>query len=142
MNENKPEGSAPALTPAMAVMSVAVLAASADRHWTMKEVERLRLMAHMQPLFRDIASVEGIISSCASGLRVVGSNALMEECRKALTPRLRETAYAWAVEVAHSDGGLAVEEHSFLQELAVKFAIPGPLARKLQAACAIRRRAA
>ncbi|PIR15884.1 MAG: hypothetical protein COV48_11905 [Elusimicrobia bacterium CG11_big_fil_rev_8_21_14_0_20_64_6] len=140
MKEMSPKDSAPALTPATAVMSVAVLAASADRRWTLKEVERLRMMAYQQPLFRDVPSVEGIISSCAAGLRSVGGIVLLEDCRKALTPRMRETAYAWAVEVVHADGGLAAEEHAFLKELAEAFSIPGPLARKLQATCAIRRR--
>lgn len=142
MNEKSPEASVLYLTPAMAVMSVAVLATAADGHWSKKEIERLRMMAYLQPLFRDIPSVEKFIGSRAADLRTVGPKVLLEDCRKALTPRLRETAYAWAVELVHVDGVVLSKEHDFLQELAAKFAIPGPLARKLQTAAAIRRRTA
>ncbi|PIR15343.1 MAG: hypothetical protein COV48_14840 [Elusimicrobia bacterium CG11_big_fil_rev_8_21_14_0_20_64_6] len=142
MNELTTEPSVLYLTPAMAVMSVAVLATAADGHWSKKEIERLRMMAYLQPLFRDIPSVERFIGSRAADLRALGPQVLLEDCRKALTPRLRETAYAWAVELVHVDGVVRSKEHDFLQELAAKFAIPGPLARKLQVAAAIRRRTA
>lgn len=130
------------LTPAMAVMSVAVLAMAADGRWKNREIERLRMMAFLQPLFRDVHSVEQFIGSRAADLRAVGAKVLLEDCRKALTPRLRETAYAWAVDLVQADGSVVPAEHAFLQELAAKFSIPGALARKLQAAAAIRRRTA
>ena len=130
------------LTPAMAVMSVGVMAAAADGHWNKREIERLRMMAYLQPLFRDIPSVEKFIAGRASDLGAVGAKALLEDCRKALTPRMRETAYVWAAELVHADGSVNSAEHSFLGELASKFAIPGPLARKIQAVVAIKRRTA
>ena len=130
------------LTPAMAVMSVAVLATAADGRWSKKEIERLRMMAYLQPLFQDIPSVEEFIGNCAANLRAVGPKVMLEDCRKALTPRMRETAYAWAVELVQSDGAVVTVEHTFLEELTAKFAIPGPLARKLQTGAAIRRRTA
>ncbi len=142
MNEKTPETSVLYLTPAMAVMSVAVLATAADGRWSKKEIERLRMMAYLQPLFHDIPSVEAFIASRAADLRAVGPKVMLEDCRKALTPRMRETAYAWAVELVQSDGAVVTAEHKFLQELAAKFSIPGPLARKLQTAAAIRRRTA
>ncbi len=142
MNEKSPEASVLYLTPAMAVMSVAVLAMASDGHWSKREIERLRMMAYLQPLFRDIPSVEKFIGSRAADLRTVGPKVMLEDCRKALTPRMRETAYAWAVELVHVDGVVLSKEHDFLQDLATKFAIPGPLARKLQTAAAIRRRTA
>ncbi|MDP3544465.1 MAG: tellurite resistance TerB family protein [Elusimicrobiota bacterium] len=142
MNEKTPEASVLHLTPAMAVMSVAVLAMAADGRWSKNEIERLRMMSYLQPLFRDIHSVEKFIGSRAADLRAVGPKVLLEDCRKALTPRMRETAYAWAVELVQSDGAVVTAEHEFLQELAAKFSVPGPLARKLQTAAAIRRRTA
>lgn len=142
MNEKAPTTTVLHLTPAMAVMSVAVLATAADGRWSKQEIERLRMMAYLQPLFRDVPSVEKLIGGCVSDLRTVGPKVLLEDCRKALTPRMRETAYAWAVDLVQSDGAVVTEEHRFLQELAEKFSIPGPLARKLQTAAAIRRRTA
>jgi len=126
----------------MAVMSVGAMAAAADGRWSKLEIERLRMMACLQPLFRDIPSVERFIGESAAELRAVGAKSLLEDCRKALTPRLRETAYAWAAELVQADGAVVSEEHAFLQELAAKFSIPGALARKIQAVAAIRRRTA
>lgn len=142
MTEKTPKSSVLYLTPAMAVMSVAVLATAVDGRWSKKEIERLRMMAYLHPLFRDISSVERFIGSRVQDLRAVGPKVLLEDCRKALTPRMRETAYAWAVELVQADGAVVAAEHRFLRELAAKFVIPGPLARKLQAAAAIRRRTA
>jgi uncharacterized tellurite resistance protein B-like protein len=142
MKDQSPEASVLYLSPAMAVMSVAVLAMASDGRWKKQEIESLRAMAYQQPLFRDIPSVEKFIGSRTADLRAVGAKVLLEDCRKALTPRMRETAYAWAVELIQADASVVAEEHAFLQELAAKFEIPGALARKLQAAAAIRRRTA
>lgn len=142
MKTTSPQDSVLYLTPAMAVMSVGVLATAADGRWSKREIERLRMMAFLQPLFREVHSVEKFIADRAADLRAVGAKILLEDCRKALTPRLRETAYAWAVELVHSDGAVVAEEHAFLQDLAARFSIPGPLARKIQAVAAIRRRTA
>ncbi|MDP3541810.1 MAG: tellurite resistance TerB family protein [Elusimicrobiota bacterium] len=130
------------ITPAMAVMSVGAMAAAADGRWSKREIERLRMMAYLQPLFRDVRSVDAFIADRATDLRALGAPDLLETCREALTPRLRETAYAWAVELVQADGSVAVEEHDFLQTLAATFSIPGALARKIQAVSAIRRRVA
>lgn len=142
MRMQPPEASVLDLTPAMAVMSVGVMATDADGRRSPREIERLRMMAYLQPLFRDITSVEKFIAARAADLRAVGARVLLEDCLKALSPRLRETAYAWAVELVQVDGAVVAEEHSFLQELAAKFSIPGALARKIQAVTAIRRRTA
>jgi len=142
MITQNPETSVLHLTPAMGVMAVAVMAVAADGRWNKREIERLRMMSYLQPLFREIHSVEAFIADRAADLRLVGQKVLMEDCRKALTPRLRETAYAWAAELVQADGIVASKEHAFLQELAAKFSIAGPLARKIQAVAAIRRRTA
>lgn len=142
MKIQNPENSVLFLTPAMGVMAVAVMAVDADGHWKKREIERLRMMTYLQPLFQDIPSVERFIGDRASELRLVGPKVLMEDCRKALTPRLRETAYAWAAELVQADGYVGTAEHAFLQELAEAFKIPGQLARKIQAVASIRRRTA
>lgn len=130
------------LTPAMAVMSVAVLATSSDGRWKKSEIERLRMMAYLQPLFKNVPSADGFIAECVKMLNLAGPDVLLHDCSKALTPRLRETAFAWAVELIQVDGSVVSEERDFLRELAFKFSIPGPLARKLQVAASIRRRTA
>ena len=132
-----------AMTPAEALMTVAVLAMDADGCYAFSEMQRLRAMSWLHPLFLDTeASVDHFIGLRFSDLRARGRAALLEDSRLALSPRLRETAYAWAAELAHADGSVNGKEHDFLGELARRFAVPGPLARKVQAVTAIRRRTA
>ncbi len=142
MKLKNPVNSALRLTPAMGVMSVAVMAVAADGHWKKREIERLRMMAYLQPLFQDIDSIESFVAQRAADLRSLGPKALMEACRKALAPSLRETAYAWAAELVQVDGFVNSDEHAFLRALAEEFKIPGQLARKIQIVAAIRRRTA
>jgi hypothetical protein len=121
-------------------MSVALLAMAADGYWSSRELERLRLMACTQPLFRDVPSVSKFISDRTADLRAVGAEVLLESCCRALTPSLRETAYAWAVEIVQADGAVVAKKHAFLSMLAAKFAVSDTLARSVQTVTDIRRR--
>ena len=113
-----------AMTPAEALMTVAVLA-----------------MAGLHPLFRDTAnSADRFIGQRFADLRARGRVALVEETHRALSPRLRETAYAWVAELVCADGSVTAKERAFLDDLARRFEVPGPLARKIQAVIAIMRR--
>lgn len=131
------------MTPAEALMTVAVLAMDADDCYALSEMQRLRAMSWLHPFFRDTEStVDHFIGLRFADLRTRGRAVLLEDSFGALSPRLRETAYAWAVELVHADGSVNGKEHDFLGELARRFAVPGPLARKVQAVTAIRRRTA
>lgn len=128
------------LTPAQALMSVAVMAAYADGRLKARELARLRLMAHEHALFARVGSVEDFIAERVEDLKLFGPAALLRDCRAALAPRLRETAYAWAARVVQDDGAQHPGEHAFLKELAAAFGVPGPLAAKIRAVTAILRR--
>lgn len=128
------------LTPAQALMSVAVMAAQADGRLKPRELERLRLMAREHALFARVESVEDFIAGRVEDLKVFGRSALLRDCRAALSPRLRETAYAWAARIVQDDGSLHPDEHAFLAELAGSFGVPGPLAAKIRAVAAVLRR--
>jgi hypothetical protein len=130
----------PTLTPAEALMTVAVLAMDSDDSYSLVEMQRLRAMAWLHPLFQDIDSVEQFVGRRFADLRARGRTALLEEARAALSMPLRETAYAWAAELVYSDGAVVPKEYVFLDKLANCFEVPGPLARKIQVVTAIRRR--
>ena len=129
------------MTPAEALMTVAVLAMDADDCYSFSEMQRLLAMSWLHPLFRDTeSSVDRFIGLRFADLRARGRAVLLEDSFRVLSPRLRETAYAWAAEVVHADGSVNGKEHAFLGELARRFEVPGPLARKVQAVVAILRR--
>lgn len=134
---------AEAMTPAEALMTVAVLAMDADDCYAFSEMQRLRALAGLHPLFRDAAnSADRFIGQRFADLRARGRVALLEETQRVLSPRLRQTAYAWAAELVYADGSVAGKERVFLDDLARRFEVPGPLARKIQAVVAILRRTA
>ncbi len=135
MNKNTPT-----LSPAEALMTVAVLAMDADDCYSPAELQRLRAMAWLHPLFKDIDSVDQLIGQRFADLRARGRSVLLEEVLRTLGQPLRETAYAWAVELAYADGAVVPKEHVFLNKLGGIFELPGALARKIQAVTAIRRR--
>ncbi len=128
------------LTPAQALMSVAVMAAYADGRVKQRELQRLRTFAHEHALFAHVASVDDYIAERVEDLKSFGREALLRDCRAALSPRLRETAYAWAARVVQEDGSQHPDEHAFLKELNVSFEVPGPLASKIRAVVALLRR--
>lgn len=128
------------LTPAQALMSVALMAAQADGRLRPRELERLRLMAREHALFARVDSAEDFIAERAEDLKIFGRASLLRDCRAALSPRLRETAYAWAARVVQDDGSMHPGEHAFLDELASSFGVPGPLAAKIRAVAAVLRR--
>lgn len=132
-----------AMTPAEALMTVAVLAMDADDCYASSEMQRLRAMSWLHPLLRDTeTSVDNFIGLRFADLRARGRAVLLEDSCRSLSPSLRHTAYAWAAELVYSDGSVNGKEHAFLGELARRFEVPGPLARKVLAVTAIRRRAA
>ncbi len=131
----------PALTPAQALMSVAVMAASSDGRLKPRELQRLRLLAHEHALFARVESADEFISERAEHLKAFGRESVLSGCRAALSPRLRETAYAWAVRIVQDDASHHQKEHAFLRELGAVFGVPGPLAAKIRAVSAVLRRA-
>lgn len=129
-------------TPAQALMAVAVMAAESDGKIAQRELGRLRSMFHEHGLFAPVEHADTFISDRMSDIRRHGRDFTLDACGRALSPRMRETAYAWAVSVVQSDGGHHQTEHAFLNVLSRRFRIAGPLAAKIRAVVAIFRRVA
>lgn len=128
------------MTKADALMALAVAATAADGRLRPRELQRLRLMLHVSPLFRNIADADGYIESVARDLQPLGLRRFVERAAASLEPRLRETAYAWAAEVVHADRSVHQDEDRFLENLRRVLHIHPSLASKIRAVTAIRGR--
>lgn len=142
MNNALPTPPLNRLTKADAVMGIAMAAAAADGRLRRREVERLRLMAHISPLFRSIPDVDSYMEGLARELRAAGVPAFVARAADSLEPRLRETAYAWSAEIVRADESVSAEEHDYLENLRRTLGIHTALASKIRAVTAIRGREA
>ncbi|UPT75680.1 MAG: TerB family tellurite resistance protein [Elusimicrobiota bacterium] len=129
----------PTFSPPQALATAAVMAARADGKVGPREIERLRLMMREQPLLAHEEHAELFLAERVAAVFEHDEAALLRACRAALPPRLRETAYAWAAQMAQEDGSLHQKEHAFLERLRAALDVPGPLAAKIRAVTAIRR---
>lgn len=112
-------------TPADALMAVAAMAISVDGCADDCEVQRLKAMAYMNPLYEDFASdeLEEYIRSIAAKMPGLSYGETLNRCAETLPPHLKETAYAWAVEMAAANGTLALAEDRMLHDLRAIFGI-------------------
>ena len=103
-----------------ALIYAMVTLSAADRTMTAKELLKIGDIIRTMPIFTgfDPDSLVGIASSCAALLRDEdGLDNMLGIIKTALPPRLYETLYACAVEVAAADLHVEQEELVFLQML-------------------------
>ena len=84
------------------------------------ELAEIRQLVQSLPIFRDFDEHRLIMVAQEAGeilQEPEGLNAILGLVKQALSPRLRETAYALAVEVAASDLAVGKEELRFLAML-------------------------
>ena len=109
------------LSPQEALIYVMVLTSAVDRDMNDTELQRIGNIVHNYPAFKGIDSnlLTLIAEDCAEVLNGPGGVAhILGLIEKALPAKLRETAYAFAVEVAAVDLKVAIEEMEFLDLLA------------------------
>lgn len=123
-----------------AVMAIAVAAAVADGRLEARELVRLRLMAHISPLFRYVPDVDVYLEAIGQELQSLGSQCFVERAAASLDTRLSETAYAWAAEIVMADDRIQIEEADFLENLRRTLGIHPTLASKIRAVLALRGR--
>ncbi|OIN99548.1 MAG: hypothetical protein COX65_05920 [Elusimicrobia bacterium CG_4_10_14_0_2_um_filter_56_8] len=121
------------LTPADAIMAVAILAVSSDGKLDKSEIYDLENVLIMNPLFKEVEDAGGYLSCIASAIANKGRGTVLKKAASLLSQSLRETAYAWAVHVAASDRKVVGAEHKFLSELRKELKIHGVLAGKINA---------
>jgi len=100
---------------------VMVLTSAVDRNMNDTELQRIGNIVHNYPAFKGIDSnlLTHIAEDCAEVLNGPGGvEHMLALIETALPAKLRETAYAFAVEVAAVDLKVVVEELEFLDLLA------------------------
>ncbi|OIO08492.1 MAG: hypothetical protein AUJ52_08085 [Elusimicrobia bacterium CG1_02_63_36] len=122
------------------VMMVAIAATLADGMIDPAESVRLRMLAYLNPMYREVSSVEEYIRLCARAVKTRGPWSVGRRAARVLPQALCELAYACAAEMIYAGKGIHPSEHEFLSHLRKELKIPGELAGKINAVSAIRSR--
>lgn len=108
------------ISPQEALIYVMVTMSAVDRSMDDEELQKIGQIVETLPAFRDFDSEQLVTVSRACGEKLAHESGLdntLDMIRDALPERLRETAYAMAVEVAAADLHVEQEELRFLQLL-------------------------
>jgi len=114
------------LNPQSALIYVMVVVSAADRRMSDRELKAIGNIVQTLPVFRgfDPEHLVPTAEACATLLAAEeGLNPVLRRVSESLPERLKETAYALAVEVATADGGHLSQEVLRLLEL-IRFALP------------------
>lgn len=124
-----------------AVMTIVISALLADGEADDEEVARMRSMCARSPLFSDNTREEDdrVIDFALRTMRQMGQEAV-PKAAAALPPPLRETAFAFAVEIVMADGTVGPGEEAFIDRLAGLLGIEAGVAQAVIAVTAIRAR--
>jgi tellurite resistance protein len=109
-----------------ALVYTMVLASAADSEMTSPEVGVMAEIIKLLPVFRDydLATLSTTAAGCAELLADEnGIDLALELIDKALPEKLRETAYALAVDVVAADGKASQEELRLLEMLRHKIGV-------------------
>lgn len=104
-----------------ALIFAMVTIAAVDREISDNELQRIGRIVSNLPVFRDFDLDSLVHTAEACGNVLSGDDGLekvLEKIGHAIPPRLRETAYALAVEIAAADLSVSQEESRFLEMLA------------------------
>lgn len=130
------------LQPIDALVYSMVITAVSDKDVTDRELDRFAALISRWPVFDsfDIARLPGIASDCVALINKGGLDALLVAMSDALEPRLQETAYALAVEVATVDLKLNQEELRLLEMIRDAFSIDRLTTAAIETSARIRHR--
>ncbi len=125
-----------------AVMVVAFGAAASDGSVTEKEVERIGFLAvtHSGLRFEDMPVITGKMQKIAGLLSKSDPLSIIQVVIDILNSDMRETAFAWAVEIALADGWLSEDEKTFLENVCSTLGIDPTTAKKIIEVIKIKRR--
>lgn len=131
----------PAFDPQKAVMTIVVSSVMADGDASDEEISRLRSMCARSPIFasnskeQDNAVIDFACNLCSQlGKEAISKAAL------ALSKDLKETAFAYAIEVVLSDGIVGEDEEEFITTLSEKLSISKDVAQAIILTTIIRAR--
>ncbi len=122
-------------------MSIVVAAVKADGEVSDAEVRRLRAMCALSPLFeRNTSEQDTAAMRFAGDLTQQLGDAAITKAAEVLSPELRETAFAFAVDMVLADGLLGRDEENFITGLAGQLGVTEGVARSIILTTLIRNR--
>lgn len=133
----------PKPSPQEALIHLMVIMSASDREMRDEELARIGAVVRTLPVFRgfDQARTLAVAQECQRLLQEdAGLNGLLVAIRESLTPELRETAYALAVDVAAADLAVGKEEERMLDIVKSRFDIDPLAVAAIERAASIRHR--
>ncbi len=133
------------ITPQTALVYTMVIAAESDGDIAGAEVKRIGDLVDHLPIFKGVGRPElaRLASSCSETLAEADAiEDIFDEIRDALSPALRETAYALACDVIAADRRLNLAEMKTLERIRVQLAIDPSAASVIERAAQVRFQAA
>jgi tellurite resistance protein len=131
------------LTQQEAIIYVMVMVSASDRDMVDPELSRIGALVRAKPVFRDFAqpSTLAIAQACQKWLqKEEGFEEILDAVTVALPKSLRETAYAFAVDIAVSDIQVDPSEFRLLQILRDRFDLDRATVNAIELAAKIRHR--
>ncbi len=131
------------LTAQDALIHLMVIVSASDRDMADRELARIGAIVRTMPAFASFehARTLDVAQACQRQLQADdGLEAVIGAVRDALTPDLRETAYALAVDVAAADLAFRPEESRMLDIIRERLGIGRLAAASIESAASIRHR--
>lgn len=121
------------LSPAEAFASIALIAIAADGYLSEQEGQDMTIMLARMNLFRSYSAdvMHRMFDKLLALLKQQGPGDLIALAKRSLPQDLRETAFAVATDLVLSDGSVAPQEQSFLDDLYRILEIPGDTALQI-----------
>jgi tellurite resistance protein len=136
----------PKPSPQEALIYLMVIVSASDRDMTDPELARIGAIVRTLPVFSDFdqASTLAVAQDCQKLLadEAIGLEGILGIIGDALSPELRETAYALAVDVAVADRAIRPEEHRMLNLVKERFELDRAVVTAIERAANIRHRKA
>ena len=129
------------LNPQSALIYVMVIVSASDARMSDAELHAIGDIVRSVRVFEgfDENKIIPVASECAAILQErEGLNAVLGLVKEALSPHLRETAYALALEIALADAPVLAEENRVLQRLKTELNLDRLVAAALERAAIVR----
>ncbi|RIK83253.1 MAG: Tellurite resistance protein TerB [Hyphomicrobiales bacterium] len=133
----------PKPTPQEALVYLMVILSASDRDMGDEELARIGAIVRTLPAFRGFeqARTLAVAQDCQRLLQEeAGFSGVLDLIAEALSPELRETAYALAVDIASADLSVKLEEDRLLELLRERFDLDRGTGLAIERAARIRHR--
>jgi tellurite resistance protein len=131
------------LSPEAALIYIMVIMSAADRRMSDRELETIGRLVRTLPVFRGFSSEKLVATAqgCAALLAEAdGLEGVLRRVREALSDKLKETAYALAVEVAAADGRAGQVELRLLELIRERLPVSASIAQAIEQSARVRYR--